>query len=244
MSEPQVSGPLTLHHGPQVSGPLTLQASQVTLSTCSLIPEVMHTWCIVYVSCPTICNSVDCSLPGSSVLASFQTGILEWVAIYYSRGSSQPRDQTRVFCISCIGRQILYYRATWYINSESLGILTIFKVMIQKFGGEMGKKGCRMDFCRSEYWSGQPFPSPGDFPNPEIKPRSPALQAEILYQLSHKGSPRMLEWVAYPFSSRSSCTRNQTRVSCRQILYQVSYQGSPSITQSDNIYYIPGMLEI
>jgi len=36
----------------------------------------------------------------------------------------------------------------------------------------------------------------------------------ILYQLSHKGSPRILEWVAYPFSSGSSWSRNQTRVSC------------------------------
>ena len=37
---------------------------------------------------------------------------------------------------------------------------------------------------------------------------------QILYQLSYKGSPRILEWVAYPFSSRSSRPRNQTRVSC------------------------------
>ena len=37
---------------------------------------------------------------------------------------------------------------------------------------------------------------------------------QILYQLSHKGSPRILEWVAYPFSSRSAWPRNQTRVSC------------------------------
>ena len=37
---------------------------------------------------------------------------------------------------------------------------------------------------------------------------------QILYQLSHKGSPRILEWVAYPFSSRSSWPRNRTRVSC------------------------------
>ena len=36
----------------------------------------------------------------------------------------------------------------------------------------------------------------------------------ILYQLSQKGSPRILEWVAYPFSSRSSQPRNQTRISC------------------------------
>ena len=36
----------------------------------------------------------------------------------------------------------------------------------------------------------------------------------ILHQLSHQGNPRMLEWVAYPFSSRSSQSRNQTGVSC------------------------------
>ena len=36
----------------------------------------------------------------------------------------------------------------------------------------------------------------------------------ILYQLSHKGSPRILEWVAYPFSSKSSPPRNRTEVSC------------------------------
>ena len=36
----------------------------------------------------------------------------------------------------------------------------------------------------------------------------------ILYQLSHKGSPKILEWVAYPFSSGSSLSKNQTRVSC------------------------------
>ena len=37
---------------------------------------------------------------------------------------------------------------------------------------------------------------------------------QIPYQLSHKGSPRILKWVAYPFSSRSSWPRNQTGVSC------------------------------
>ena len=86
-----------------------------------------------------------------------------------------------------------------------------------------------MGLSRYEYWSGLPFPSPGDIPNPGIEPRSPALQADsllselqgkllgifptrglnpglsyyrqILYQLSHKGSPRILEWVAYPFSA-------------------------------------------
>ena len=37
-----------------------------------------------------------------------------------------------------------------------------------------------MEFSRPEYWSGQLFPSPGDLPNPEIKPGSPALQADSL----------------------------------------------------------------
>ena len=37
-----------------------------------------------------------------------------------------------------------------------------------------------MKFSRPEYWSGQPFPSPGDLPNPGIEPTSPALQAESL----------------------------------------------------------------
>ena len=37
---------------------------------------------------------------------------------------------------------------------------------------------------------------------------------QIIHQLSHKGSPRTLEWISYPFSSRSSRTRNGTRVSC------------------------------
>ena len=37
-----------------------------------------------------------------------------------------------------------------------------------------------VEFSRQEYWSGLPFPSPGDLPNPGIKPGSPALQAEAL----------------------------------------------------------------
>ena len=47
----------------------------------------------------------------------------------------------------------------------------------------------------------------------------------ILYQLNHQGSPRILEWVAYPFSRGPSRLRNWTGVSCiAEILYQLSYQ--------------------
>ena len=47
--------------------------------------------------------------------------------------------------------------------------------------------GLSMEFSRQEYWSRLPFSSPGDLPDPEIKPRSPALQADSL-RLSSKGS--------------------------------------------------------
>ena len=47
-------------------------------------------------SCPTLCDPMDCSLPGTSVHGIFQAIVLEWIAISFSRGSSQPRDQTRV----------------------------------------------------------------------------------------------------------------------------------------------------
>ena len=63
-------------------------------------------------SCPTLCNPMDCSLPGSSVHGFFQARILKWVVISYSRGSSQPRDRTHVSCVSFIGRQILNHCAT------------------------------------------------------------------------------------------------------------------------------------
>ena len=51
------------------------------------------------------------------------------------------------------------------------------------------------------------------FPTQGSNPGFP-LCRQILCQLSHQGSPRILEWVAYPFSSRSSRPRNRTRVSC------------------------------
>ena len=47
-------------------------------------------------SCPTLCDPVDCSLPGFSVHGILQARILEWFTISFSRGSSRPRDRTRV----------------------------------------------------------------------------------------------------------------------------------------------------
>ena len=53
-------------------------------------------WREVAQSCPTLCDLMDCSPPGSSVHWIFQAWILEWVAISFSRGSSRPRDRTLV----------------------------------------------------------------------------------------------------------------------------------------------------
>ena len=49
--------------------------------------------------CPTHCDPMDCSLPGSSLHGILQARVLEWGAISFSRGSSWPRDRIRVFCI-------------------------------------------------------------------------------------------------------------------------------------------------
>ena len=53
-------------------------------------------------SCPTLCDPMDCSLPGSFVHGILQARILEWVAMPSSRGSFWPRDWTCSSCASCI----------------------------------------------------------------------------------------------------------------------------------------------
>ena len=67
-------------------------------------------------SCPTLCNPMDCSLPGSSIHGIFQARALEWGAISFSRRSSQPRDWTRVSCI--VGRRF----TVWATREVYLGL--------------------------------------------------------------------------------------------------------------------------
>ena len=68
----------------------------------------------------------------------------------------------------------------------------------------------------------------GIVPTPGIEPRSLALQ-QILYCLSHQRSPRILEWVAYPFSRGSSWPRNLTGVSCIAGGF-FTREGGPTVT--------------
>ena len=93
-----------------------------------------------------------------------------------------------------------------------------------------------MEFSRPEYWSGQPFPSPGDLPNPGIKPRSPIWQADSL-PAEPPGKPKntgvgnlsLLQWI---FPTQES---NWGLLYCRQILYQLNYQGNPILKLNPNI---------
>ena len=58
-------------------------------------------------SCPSVCDLMDYSPPVSSVHGIFKGKMLEWVAIFYVRGSSLPRGWTCISCICCTGRRIL-----------------------------------------------------------------------------------------------------------------------------------------
>ena len=69
-------------------------------------------------SCLTLRDSMDCSLPGSSVYGIFQARILVWVANSFSRGPFWSEDRTRASWVSCIGRQILYHWASWKAHTS------------------------------------------------------------------------------------------------------------------------------
>ena len=96
------------------------------VGSCSLLQGILktsnsHLWCLLHLAgrfftnvppskvwrdlkvtqwCLTLCNPMDCSLPGSSVHRILQARILEWVVVPFSRRSSQPRDRTQVSCIA------------------------------------------------------------------------------------------------------------------------------------------------
>ena len=85
------------------------------------VQPLSHVW--------LFCNPMDSSLPRSSVHGVFQARILEWVAISFSRGTSQSKDRT---CISCNGRQILYHRAIREATWEELLIRELNEIMHAK----------------------------------------------------------------------------------------------------------------
>ena len=92
-------------------------------------------------SCLILCNPIDSNLPDSSVHGIFQARVLEWVAISFSRGSSQPRDWTRVFriavrrftiCATLI--LVLSHKKThWFRVRVERGILKIWTFISKKY---------------------------------------------------------------------------------------------------------------
>ena len=113
-------------------------------------------------SCPTLCNPKNCSPAVSPVHGILRERTLDWVAVAFSRRSSQPRDQTWVSYIT--GRFFTIW-ATRETRAHS-------KCSINKWAGNPDQQ--------IDDYSGLPFPSPGDLPDSGIKPGSPTLQADSL----------------------------------------------------------------
>ena len=117
-----------------------------------------------------------------------QAGTLEWVASPFSRRSSQPRDGTQVshiaggFFTSWVTREA---QTENYLTAatELTCVVLLNQLCLTLFETPWTvarQVTLSMEFSRQEYCSGWPFPSPGDLPNPGIKPRSPALQTDSL----------------------------------------------------------------
>ena len=147
---------------------------------------------LVAQSCPTLCNSMDCSLPGSSVHGILQARILEWVAVPFSRGSSETRYQTRSVL------HLLHWRAGSLPlappRKPKMPMLLLSRFSRVQLCATLWTVALHallsMGFSIKECWSGLLCPSPGDLLNPGIKtasPASPIFQANSL-PLSHLGS--------------------------------------------------------
>ena len=85
-------------------------------------------------SCPTLCSPMDCSPPGSSVYRILQARTLKWVAISFSKGSSQPGDRTQVSCIA--GRLF----TVWATKEAHIHIMNIQIMLLSDIENELDNK--------------------------------------------------------------------------------------------------------
>ena len=103
-------------------------------------------------------------------------------------------------------------------QNTGVGSLSLLQGIFPTQGSKSGLPHCRQILYQlshreaQEYWSGWPFPSPGDLLHPGMEPMSPALQADSL-PAEPQGSPRILEWVAISFSRGYSQPRDRTSIS-------------------------------
>ena len=121
---------------------------------------------------------MDCRLPGSSVHRFSQASILEWIAIFILQGNlpdpgTEPASPTLAggfFTTDPPGKPF-----------SSMKVKSLSRVQLFATPWIVAHQApLSMGFSRQDYWSGVPFPSPGDLPNPRIEPRSPALRADAL----------------------------------------------------------------
>ena len=128
-------------------------------------------------SCLTLVIPWACQAPLSIGLR-----ILEWVAISFSRGTSQHRNWTQVSRIA--GRCFTNWAIREaYLKYKKMKVKVKLLSHVWLFATPWTvahQASPSLGFSRQDYWSGLPFPSPGELPDPAIEPRSPALQADAL----------------------------------------------------------------
>ena len=181
-------------------------------------------------SCLHLIHLLECSRP---LLLSPSVDILPFLLWFPGRGLSHwwSPASVRCKCISSSGHpETQGWEADAYIQPDIyLEVAHCFK--IENLGKDTYvcslNESCSCSVASDSVtpWN-SPWNSPGPntgvgsrflfqeiFPSQVLSPGLPDCR-QILYQLSHQGSPRILEWVAYPFSSKSSWPRNWTGVSC------------------------------
>ena len=145
-------------------------------------------------------------LPGSSVHGVSQARILEWVAIAFSATSVGLQEKQGNSRKTSASLTVLKPLTVWITrNYESHSVVS----------DSLQPHGLYSPWNSPSQNTGVGSLSLflGIFPTQGSNPGLPHCRW-ILYQLSHQGSPRVLAWVAYPFSSGSSQPKNRTRVSC------------------------------
>ena len=159
----------------------------------------MHV-CSVSQSCPTLCDLVGCSPPGSSVHGIFQARILEWVAISYSKGSSWPKDQTHVSWVSCLaGRffttvppvvvqslsHVWLFATLWAAACQASLSFTISQSLLKLMFIESVMPSNHLILCHPLLLL------PSLFPNVRVFSNDSALSHQVAKVLHHLGSPNI-----------------------------------------------------
>ena len=167
----------------------------------------------------TLCDPMDCSLPGFSVHGILQARILEWVAISFSRGSSWRRDRTWVSRI--VGRCF----TVWVTKDHMVdllifwGVSKLFSLMVPIYIPINSERAKSLQLC---------------LPLCNSMDRSlPGFSAHSIVQA------RILQGVAMPFSRGSSQPKDQTHISCLLHWQAGSLPLAPSGQQCTRVLFFP-----